>query len=156
MWFKCCPSLCKKHSNFLHSRRELDLPVAWWPVQKISTHTKNSLNMTATRAGHIQRALEMVPLNTYGHFLLLNLLPSSHSPSTTSQEFLALMCEHPHCEPRHSGLIPQWAQWTYGSGSFRQYCQHWGVSRLQRHTLPVGQRYLGHVKRCHWCFPFFW
>ncbi len=80
----------------------------------------------------------------------------SHYPSTTSQEFLALMCEHPHFEPSHSGLVSQWAQWTYGSGSFRQYCQRWGVSRLQRHTLPVRQRYLGHVKRCHWRFHFFW
>lgn len=80
----------------------------------------------------------------------------SHYPSTTSQEFLALMCEHTHFEPSHSGLVSQWAQWTYGSGSFRQYCQCWGVSRLQRHTLPVRQRYLGHVKRCHWRFHFFW
>lgn len=122
----------------MHTRRDLDLPVAWWAVQKQKQKEhKNSLYMTATRAGHVKRALEMVPLNTFGHFLLLNPLPPSHYPSTTSQEFLALMCEHPHCEPSHSGLDSQWAQWTYGSGSFRQYCQHWGVSRLQHHTLPV-------------------
>lgn len=58
-----------------------------------------------------------------------NPLPSSHYRLTTSQEFLALMCEHPHCTPSHSGLILQWTQWTYGSGSFRQYCQHWGICK---------------------------
>lgn len=58
-----------------------------------------------------------------------NPLPSSHYLLTTSQEFLALLCEHPHCTPSHSGLILQWTQWTYGSGSFRQYCQHWGICK---------------------------
>lgn len=121
------------------------------------THTNNNTKtVSAWQPFKLVMSKEMVPLNTYGHFLLLNLLPPSHIPSTTSQEFLALMCEHPHCEPRRSGLVPQWAQWTYGSGSFRQYCQRWGVSRLQRHTLPVSQWYLGHVKGCHWCFHFFW
>lgn len=69
----------------MHTKRDLDLPVAWWAVQK--QKQKNSLNMTATRAGHVKRALKMDPLNTFCHFLLLNPLPHHTIPRQPLKNF---------------------------------------------------------------------